>query len=316
MNWKNRHVFVTGGAGAIGSNLVRALLERGCRNIYVLDDLSSGRKENIPDVPEVFFLKDSIVNDDILKRVFSERIDVVFHLAANFANQNSVDFPRLDLNTNGLGTLKLLEYSRDARVERFIYVSSSCVYGNKDIALREDDPEYNLDTPYAITKLLGERYTTFFHQHNGLPTVILRYFNAYGPGEYPGKYRNVIPNFLALAMKGESLPITGTGEETRDFTFNRDTVEGTIRAAEVEQAIGNIFNIGSGRETKIIDLAQKINILTGNTEGLILKNPRSWDFIRRRVASIEKARNILGYHPTVELDEGLERTYSWLKSVL
>lgn len=316
MDWKNKHVLVTGGAGAIGSNLVKALLKRGCRNIYVLDDLSSGKQENVPDVPDVSFLKDSIVNDDILKRVFSERIDVVFHLAANFANQNSVDFPRLDLNTNGLGTLKLLEYSRDARVERFVYVSSSCVYGNKDIALCEDDPEYNLDTPYAITKLLGERYTTFFHRHDSLPTVILRYFNAYGSGEYPGKYRNVIPNFLALAMNGEPLPITGTGEETRDFTFNHDTVEGTIRAAEVDQAIGNIFNIGSGKETSIIDLAQKINVLTGNMERIIFIEKRSWDFIRRRVASIERAQNILGYHPTVGLDEGLERTYSWLKTVL
>jgi nucleoside-diphosphate-sugar epimerase len=209
----------------------------------------------------------------------------------------------------------LLQYARDAKVERFVYISSSCVYGNKQIALHEDDPEYNLDTPYAITKLLGERYTTFFYKHDGLKTVILRYFNAYGPGEYPGKYRNVIPNFFALAMQGDPLPITGTGEETRDFTFNRDTVEGTIRTAEYEGAIGKIINIGSGKETKTLTLAEKINALTGNTAGVVFEQPRSWDLIRRRVASIEIAKSVLEYFPSTDLDEGLKRTYSWLQSV-
>ena len=316
MNWSKKNVLVTGGAGAIGSNLVKALLARGCQNIYVLDDLSSGRKDNLLDGPEVHFLHDTIVNDEILERIFQENITVVFHLAANFANQNSVDFPRLDLTTNGMGTLKLLEYARKVKVERFVYISSSCVYGNKNTSLHEDDLEYNLDTPYAITKLLGERYITFFHKHDRLKTVILRYFNAYGPGEFPGKYRNVIPNFFALALQGQPLPITGTGEETRDFTFNGDTVEGTVRAAEYKQAIGKIINIGSGRETKIVDLAEKINRLTGNTAGIVFKERRSWDLIQRRVASIEIAKKVLAYHPSVDLDEGLNHTFSWLQTVL
>ena len=316
MTWSEKTVLVTGGAGAIGGNLVRALLKRGCKALYVLDDLSSGRKENLSDLPDVHFFQDTIVNDDVLERIFGQGIDVVFHLAANFANQNSVDFPRLDLNTNGMGTLKLLEYARDAEVERFVYASSSCVYGNKNEALREDDYEFNLDTPYAITKLLGERYTTFFHRHDGLKTVILRYFNAYGAGEHPGKYRNVIPNFFALAMHGKPLVVTGTGEETRDFTFNGDTVEGTIRAAVFEQAVGKIINIGSGRETKIIELANKINALTGNPAGLVFKERRSWDLIRRRVASVDRARALLEFQPTVGLDEGLEHAYSWLQTVI
>jgi len=256
------------------------------------------------------------VNDAVLDRVFQEDIDVVFHLAANFANQNSVDFPRQDLSTNGMGTLKLLEYAKNAKVERFVYASSSCVYGNKTEELREDDPEFNLDTPYAITKLLGERYTTFFHSHDKVNTVIVRYFNAYGEGEHPGKYRNVIPNFFALAMRGKPLPITGTGEETRDFTCNSDTIEGTIRTAEYDEAIGQIFNIGSGKETKIIDLAHKINRITGNTAGIDFKERRSWDYIQRRVASIEKANALLKFQPTVELADGLQSTYTWLKTVL
>ncbi len=313
MDWSKKTVLVTGGAGAIGGNLVRALLARGCSDIYVFDDLSSGRKENVPQQDGVRFCQETIINDTALENVFVNNIDVIFHLAANFANQNSVDFPRVDLSTNGMGTLKLLEYAKEAQVERFVYTSSSCVYGNKLSSLREDDPEFNLDTPYAITKLLGERYTTFFHQHNGLKTVILRYFNAYGPGELPGKYRNVIPNFFALAMQKQALAITGTGEETRDFTYNADTVEATIRTAEVEEAIGEIFNIGSGKETKIIDMARKINHLTGNPAGITFKERRSWDLIRRRVASIEQAQTILQYQPTVDLDEGLEHTYSWLQ---
>ena len=316
MDWTHKHVLVTGGAGAIGSNLVKALLARGCRALSVLDNLSSGKRENLPQCPEVTLFPDTIVNDAILREIFAKDVAVVFHLAANFANQNSVDFPRLDLDTNGMGTLKLLEYAAEAQVERFVYVSSSCVYGNKDYPLHEDDPEYNLDTPYAITKLLGERYTTFFHNHYHLPTVILRYFNAYGPGEYPGKYRNVIPNFFALAMQGKPLPITGTGEETRDFTFNQDTVAGTISSAEAAEAVGQIFNIGSGRETKILELAEKVNALTANPAGIEFKASRSWDLIRRRIASIERARQTYGYAPRVALDEGLQRTYTWLKTVL
>ena len=305
-------VLVTGGAGAIGGNLVVALLDT-CKRIVVIDDCSSGRESNLPASDKIIFHKDTIVNDDLLREVFREEIDIVFHLAANFANQNSVDFPRKDLDVNGFGTLKLLEAARDAKVRRFLYTSSSCVYGHREELLREDITDFSLDTPYAITKLLGERYTTFFNRHYGLPTTIVRYFNTYGPGEYPGKYRNVIPNFMQLAVRGQPLPITGTGDETRDFTYVGDNVACTIALAGCERAGGEIFNIGSGRETRIVDMAKAINDITGNPAGVEFRPPRNWDSVKTRRADISKAREIVGYAPATTLEDGLRTLYQWFK---
>ena len=312
MTLKGQTVLITGGAGAIGSNLVAALLGV-CKRVIVIDDCSSGRETNLPECPTITFHKDTITNDDLVRTVFQEDIDVVFHLAANFANQNSVDFPRKDLDVNGMGTLKLLEAARDAKVRRFLYTSSSCVYGHREELLREDITDFSLDTPYAITKLLGERYTTFFNQHYGLPTTIVRYFNTYGPGEYPGKYRNVIPNFMQLARRGEPLPITGTGEETRDFTYVGDNVAGTVALACCEKAIGEIFNVGSGRETRIIDMANAINTITGNAAGVEFRPPRNWDSVKTRKADISKAREAVGYEPATTLEEGLKAIHRWFK---
>ena len=308
------NILVTGGAGAIGSRLVK----RFCitkKNIIVLDNLSSGFIENVPKFDNVQFVQGDIESEDVLKTVFSNKIDTVFHLAANFANQNSVDFPEKDLLVNGLGTLKLLEYSVENKISKFIYSSSSCVYGQKDEPLSEEMTDYNLDTPYAITKLLGERYVTYFNEHYRLPTVILRYFNSYGPGEYPGKYRNVIPNFFYMAMKGIPLTITGTGQETRDFNYIDDTVQGTIMASKSKKAIGKILNIGSGTETRIIDIAHNVNNITNNKSAIKFVERRRWDNIATRVASIEKAQKIIGYSAQVKSEEGLKKTYEWLKGI-
>jgi nucleoside-diphosphate-sugar epimerase len=174
---------------------------------------------------------------------------------------------------------------------------------------------YSLDTPYAITKLLGERYVTYFHEHYGLPTVALRYFNSYGPGEFPGKYRNVIPNFFYKAVKGLPLIITGTGDETRDFNFIDDAVVGTILASEVEAAVGQTFNIGSGKETRILKIAEEINRITNNKGGIQFKEKRKWDSITTRVSSIERAKRLLGYSPQTDLSVGLQTTYDWIKDI-
>jgi nucleoside-diphosphate-sugar epimerase len=305
-----KRILVTGGAGAIGGNLIAALTER-AGGITIVDDCSSGHVENIPASPRMVFHRDTILNEPLMAEILGGGIDVVFHLAANFANQNSVDHPRKDLDVNGKGTLQLLELARDNNVKRFIYTSSSCVYGNRDVALREDMTDYSLDTPYAITKLLGERYVTFFNQHYGLPTTILRFFNAYGPGEYPGRYRNVIPNFMLLALRGEPLPITGSGEETRDFTYVEDTITGTIALTESDRAAGEIFNIGSGRETRIVDLAEAINDIAGNSAGIQFKPPRNWDSVKVRRADVAKAGEIAGYAPRTSLREGLARLLEW-----
>ena len=313
-DYEGKKVLVTGGAGCIGSILTRALLKTHVEKIYVLDDLSSSEAWNIPNDPSVVFIRGSILNEEVLKRAFSEKPDYVFHLAALFANQNSIDHTETDLMVNGLGTLKVLQYSHLSGVEKFVFTSSGCsVYGSQaPLPLREDFVSLHLDTPYQITKLLGELYCNFFHDYYGLPVAVGRLFNAYGPGEIPGKYRNVIPNFIYWALHNQPLPITGTGEETRDFTFVDDAVDGLLRVGVIPEAVGEAINIASETETRVIDLANWINELTGNGAGIVFRPRRNWDKVVRRKASIEKARKILGYEPRIDMKTGLKKTYEWI----
>jgi nucleoside-diphosphate-sugar epimerase len=313
--YKDKIILVTGGAGAIGSNLTRALSELRAKLVIVFDDLSSGYEWNIFSAPNVMFVKGSIIDDIALKRVFQERPEIVFHLAAFFANQNSIDYPEKDIMVNGLGTLKVLEYSNFCKVKKFIYASSGCsIYGSQaPLPLKEEFMSMDLSTPYQITKMLGELYCNFFWHHYGLKIVKTRFFNSYGPGEVPGQYRNVIPNFIYWAMKGLPLPITGTGEETRDFTYVGDLVDGLLRAGYYESAIGEAMNLASSKEIRIIDLANLINKLTGNKAGIKFVARRKWDTKTRLLASIEKAKKLIGYEPKMEFKEGIRRTIKWFK---
>ena len=171
----------------------------------------------------------------------------------------------------------------------------------------------HLSTPYQVTKMLGELYCNFFSDHFGLPVVKPRFFNSYGPGEVPGQYRNVIPNFIYWAMSGQPLPITGTGDETRDFTYVGDIVDGLLRAGSLPAAVGQEFNLASGAETRIIDLAQKINAATANQAGIRFAQSRKWDTKRRLLASVDRARELIGYNPSTSFDEGLDRTIRWFR---
>lgn len=308
-------VLITGGAGAIGSNLCRAVATAGAAKVLVLDDLSSAERWNVPSLPNVLFVEGSILDEVELKRVFRDRPDVVFHLAALFANQNSIDHPETDLTVNGAGTLKLLQYAELAEVDRFVYASSGgSIYGpNAPLPLKEEGISIHLSSPYQITKMLGELYCSFFHSHYGLRTVRPRFFNSFGPGEIPGPYRNVIPNFIYLALQGRPLPITGTGDETRDFTYVGDITDGLLRTGAAEEAIGEEFNLASGTETRIVDLAKTINSLTGNRSGIVFVERRKWDTKSHRFASIDKARRLLGYEPRTGLSEGLTRTIKWFR---
>lgn len=310
-------VLVTGGAGAIGSNVTARLSDLGCRRVIVLDNVSSGVEWSVPTASNVLFVRGDVTDDVSLKRVFQERPHIVLHLAAFFANQNSVDYPERDLHVNGLGTLKVLEYaSLSGSVERFVYASSGCsIYGSEaPQPLREEFMSMHLSTPYQITKMLGELYCNFFYHHYGLKVVKTRFFNSYGPGEVPGQYRNVIPNFIYWALKGLPLPITGTGEETRDFTFVEDLVDGILLAATCEQAVGREYNLSGDQEVRIIDLAHLINELTGNKAGVVYLPRRKWDTKIRIKASIERARAELGYNPKTPLEEGLRRTIDWFRA--
>lgn len=314
-NYDGKKVLVTGGAGCIGSNLIRTLLKANAEKIVVLDDLSASYEWNLPKDPKVVFIRGSILDEERMKRAFGFKPHYVFHLAAHFANQNSVDHPETDLLVNALGTLKTLEYANLVSVERFIFASSGCsVYGSQaPLPLKEDFVSLHLDTPYQINKLVGELYCNYFHDYYGLPVAIARYFNVYGPGEMPGRYRNVIPNFIWWAMHDQPLPITGSGEETRDFTFVDDIIDGTLRMGVIKKAIGESINLASGTETKIIDLARWINDLTGNKAGVVFKPKRDWDKATRRCASTEKAERILGYKPSTCMQTGLRKTYEWIR---
>ncbi|MGK3974163.1 NAD-dependent epimerase/dehydratase family protein [Sorangium sp. So ce118] len=316
--YKDGRIIVTGGAGAIGGSLTAVLADAGAE-VIVVDDLSSSSRWRIPARSNVRFVEGSIVDDDLLAEVFRERPSHVFHLAALFANQNSVDNPERDLEVNGLGTLRVLRHAQRSGAQRFVFASSGCAaYGSDPPRpVHEDYLSLDVHTPYQATKLLGELYCNYFHSHlpgqEGLSTVRVRLFNSYGPGEVPGRYRNVIPNFIYLALRGEPLPITGTGAETRSFTYVGDIVDGLLRAGITAAASGEAFNLASDEETAIIDLARAINETTGNGAGVRFVERRAWDTQRRRVASTDKARRFLGFDAQTGLREGLARTVAWFR---
>jgi len=313
--FRRKTVLVTGGAGAIGSNLALALSEFDVKRIFVLDNLSSSHEWNLRMDPKIQFVKGDILDEKDLAQAFHSHPQIVYHLAAHFANQSSVDYPELDLQVNGLGILKVLEHSRRAGVDRFVYASSGCgIYGSDTpMPFTEDYVSMDLYTPYQVTKMLGELYTNMFHNLYDLPIVNARFFNSYGPGEVPGKYRNVIPNFFYWAIQAQPLPITGSGEETRDFTYVGDIVNGLIACAAADEAVGEAINLATGREIRILDLANWVNEITRSKAGIVFKERRNWDKKNRLVASIEKARRLLHYEPRMDFKDGLRQVHRWFE---
>lgn len=314
--YNDKKVLITGGAGAIGSRLTRLLLKYNC-SIIIIDNLSSGYKWNIPNSKKILFIKGDITNNVDLKRVFNEKPDIIFHLAAFFANQNSVDYPELDLRTNGLGILKLLEFCTIySNIDRFVYASSgSSIYpSDTKKLLKEDQMTLKLNTPYQITKMLGELYCNYYYRIKSIPITIARIFNSYGPGEVPGQYRNVIPNFIYWSKHNIDLPITGTGKETRTFTYIDDICRGLAKIGFVDKAVGESINLASGREITIQYLAETIIKTVGNNNTIKYYNPRDWDKKKRILASNEKAKRVLNFYPEVDFETGIRKTIEWFNN--
>ena len=318
--YKGKTILVTGGGGAIGSNLVIALSKLIGSNgkIIVLDNFSAIKGNDpldIPEMPNMLLVKGDIRSDIDLKRVFREKPTIVFHLAAFFANQNSVDYPEKSASVDINGIIKLLDLSQFTNIDRFIYASSGCsVYGSYGkMPLKEDFISMHLTTPYQINKMAGEMSCNFYHHHYGLNIVNCRFFNSFGPGEVPGQYRNVIPNFVYWSMLKKSLPLTGTGDETRDFTYVLDLVQGLIKSGYYKEAVGKAFNLASGKETKIKDMISKVNNATNNKTPITKYPPRIWDTKKRLLASIDLASEIIHYKPIVDFSSGLVENMRWFE---
>jgi UDP-glucose 4-epimerase len=311
--YQDKTILITGGAGCIGSNITQALIKASPKKIVILDDLSAAYRWNIPSAECVQFVEGSVLDEQRLKQVFYEKPDIVFHLAAHFANQNSIDHPETDLMVNGLGTLKVLEYCRLSEPEGIVFASSGCsVYGSfAPLPFKEEFVSLSLDTPYQIHKLLGELYCNHYHHLYGLPIAMGRYFNVFGPGEVPGRYRNVIPNFFWRALHNRPLTLMGTGDETRDFCYVGDIVEANLRMGVTQSARGEAINIATGKETTVRDLVKMINEITGNKAETITVPKRSWDKSTRRCASVEKIERVLGFVPRTSVREGLDHVYEW-----
>jgi len=300
-------IVVTGGAGFIGSRLAEELANRGYY-VIILDDLSTGRVENIADAlakGKGEFIQGSITDVPLLQRLF-QGVLYVFHLAAIPSVTRSIENPQASHEVNATGTLNVLSAARDNGVKKIIYASSSSVYGDTPTLPKREEMLPNPQSPYAVSKLTGEYYCRVFQEVYGLPSVCLRYFNIYGPGQDPeSPYAAVIPKFIRRIYERNPPVIFGDGEQTRDFTFVKDATEANILAAE--SGATGIFNIGRSESVTINQLAQLTIRLIGK-EGIepVHKEPRPGD-VRHSLADISKARTF-GYNPKYSLEKGLRET--------
>lgn len=310
MGLKGMNALVTGGNGAVGCNLVKRLLEQDAK-VTVLDDFSQSVAGNLPKHQNLVVVKGDITDKKSLSKVFSKKFDYMFHLAARFANELSVKDPLEDLRVNVQGTLQVLLYASKQKPERFVYTSSSSLYGHQQNPIMKESLIPNPSTPYATSKLTAEYYCKSIHELYDLDYTIVRLSNSYGPYDPPGRYRNVIPNFFENAMHGKSLTITGTGKETRDFTYVEDCVDGIILAATKKGGKNDTFNLGTGKEIQIRDIAKLILNITGSTSKIKHRPIRSFDHVTRRRMDISKAKRMIGYSPHTPIEQGLEKTYQW-----
>jgi UDP-glucose 4-epimerase len=312
MKIEKSKVLITGGFGALGLNLIEELQNKFDCKIMVVDNFSAGTSNH--DIKIDFTYLD-ISNSEKTQSFFEKyKPNFIFHLAAHFANQNSVDHPISDIQTNVIGLVNLFEsQKKNSELKKIIFASSSCVYGNSNI-MNENDNISPYDTPYAINKYVGELYCNYYAKIHNIPTISARIFNSFGPGEMPGAYRNVIPNFIKKAMQNEEITITGTGDETRDFTYVSNTIDLLIKLAESDYISAEVFNAGTGSKTKIKYLAETIVRLTNSKSKIVYKEARNWDHVKDRLSDISKSKRLLNYQPEYDFEQGLLQTINWIKS--
>jgi len=310
---------VTGGAGFIGSHLVEKLLDLGYK-VVVLDNLYSGNMDNLSflrkkHIDNFTFIRGDIRNYSDCIKACSE-VDIVFHQAALRSVPESVENPQQYNEVNIKGTLNLLKAAKECKVKKFIFASSSAIYGDID-KLPQKETEYpQLISPYALTKLTGEYYCRIFNKIFGLETISLRYFNVYGPRQAPDdEYSAVIPKFITCVLNGETLPIYGSGRQSRDFVYVEDVVRANILAAQKDKLEGEVVNIASGESHSILDLANLLGKIVNKNIKYTFFPQRSGD-VFKTLADISKAEKLLGYKPKISFSEGLRRTLEWFKNQL
>jgi len=307
-------VLVTGGAGFIGSNLVKELLLNKNIEVRVLDDLSNGSKQNLdPNIEKIDFIKGSITDNTIVDKACKD-IDIVFHLAAKISVEDSIKNPQSTNFVNVDGTLNLLMAANKHRIKKFVFSSSAAVYGCTDRVPTKETTTASPESPYALQKYVGEKYCRYFSQYYGLDTVCLRYFNVYGPHQQEsGGYAGVIYKFIKSTIAGQTINIEGDGEQTRDFVFVEDIVRANMAIANSqEKHNGKVYNVGTGKETSINGLYKSIKAVSNSNLNAQHSEQRSGD-IKRSCADITLIKNELGFEPRSSLDDGLKKTISWIK---
>lgn len=328
--FNNLKILIVGGAGFVGSNLVRGLLESSPSEIVIVDNLLSAERVNVPNHEAVTFIEGSITDDAVLGKL-TDDLDYVFHLATYHGNQSSMHDPLADHENNTLTTLKLYQHIKNFRnLKRVVYSSAGCTVAEKTYdkaeATEEDAPvSLYLDSPYQISKIIGELYSNYYFQQHKLPVVKARFQNVYGPGEILGAgrwrgtpatvWRNVAPTFVYRGLKGMPLTVENQGIATRDFIFVDDIVRGLMLCATKGEP-GEVYNLANGVETSILELATTVNELTGNPAPIEFLPPRPWDHSGKRFGSTEKSKKALGFEPEVDVSRGLRSTIEWTRENL
>lgn len=313
MELKDKLILVTGGAGFIGSHIADRLLNIGA-NVRILDNLLTGDLSNI-DLDRVEFIQGDIRDDNAVKKAL-QGVDIVFHEAAQINPAKAVEDPAFDFDINVRGTLNMLLKAKDAGVKKFIMASTN-VYGDADVEVMTEDystlyAERSLLSPYAAAKVSAEAYLKVFNDEIELPTVRLRYTNVYGPRQLIKSESGAVAIFSIAALNRQTIRIFGDGNQTRDFVYVSDVVDANINAAASEKANGRVFNVGTGIETSINQLAREIIAVTDDSIKVEHVAQRAADF-RRVKADLTLAREILNFNPQIKLDEGLKRYITWLR---